>query len=39
MSWKPATSVDVSAGIGFPVWQELSVENSCVVNAGVSFKF
>lgn len=39
MEWNAASSVDVHAGIGFPVWQDLVVENNCVVNAGVSFKF
>lgn len=37
--WAVAQSVDVQAGIGFPLWQDLAVENNLVVNAGVSFKF
>jgi len=39
LKWAAAQSVDVSAGVGIPVWQELAVENNLVVNAGVSFKF
>lgn len=39
IKWAAAQSVDVSAGVGIPVWQELAVENNLVVNAGVSFKF
>ena len=39
IKWAAASSVDVSAGIGFPLWQQLAVENNCVVNAGVSLKF
>jgi hypothetical protein len=39
LKWAAAPSVDVSAGVGIPVWQELAVENNLVVNAGVSFKF
>jgi len=39
LKWAVASSVDVSAGIGFPLWQQLAVENNLVVNAGVSFKF
>jgi len=39
IKWAAAKSVDVSAGVGIPVWQELAVENNLVVNAGVSFKF
>jgi hypothetical protein len=37
--WAVAQSVDVQAGIGFPLWQDLAVENNLVVNAGVSIKF
>jgi len=39
VKWDAASNVAVNAGIGFPVWQELAVENACVVNAGVSIKF
>jgi len=39
MEWNAADDVNVNAGIGFPVWQDLAVSNNCVVNAGVSFKF
>lgn len=39
LEWDAASSVKVNAGVGFPVWQELAVENSCVVNAGVTVKF
>ena len=39
VDWTIAPSVSVEVGVGFPVWQELAVENTCVVNAGVSFKF
>jgi len=39
LKWSAASNVEVSAGVGVPVWQELAVENNMVVNAGVSFKF
>jgi len=39
LKWSAASNVEVSAGVGIPVWQELAVENNLVVNAGVSFKF
>ena len=39
VDWTVAPSVSVEVGVGFPIWQELAVENTCVVNAGVSFKF
>lgn len=39
VEWKAASNVTVGAGIGFPVWQQLAVENNCVANAAVSFKF
>jgi hypothetical protein len=39
IKWTAASNVDVSVGVGIPVWQELAVENNMVVNAGVSFKF
>jgi len=39
LKWAAASNVDISAGVGIPVWQELAVENNLVVNAGVSFKF
>jgi len=39
LKWAAASNVDISAGVGIPVWQELAVENNMVVNAGVSFKF
>jgi len=39
LQWTAASNVDVSAGVGVPVWQNLAVENNLVFTAGVSFKF
>lgn len=39
LKWAAANAVDVSVGVGLPVWQELATENNLVLNAGVSFKF
>lgn len=39
LKWDVANNVDVSVGVGLPVWQELATENNLVLNAGVSIKF
>jgi len=39
LQWTAASNVDVSTGLGVPVWQNLAVKNNLVFTAGVSFKF